>query len=161
MLSRNSGIRDIQEVLQVSRICILNHLLKEASLCQWTPKQTRYKSLQIDEHSSYVGSKKRKRWLIYAYAPEKDVILAYVIGSRSAKTVRKLYQMLVKLQIDEYCTVDWKSFKEVFAKENHKKGKSFTRNIEGINNALRARIDVLSEKLLVFQKRISITKLKS
>jgi len=153
MLSRNSGIRDIQEVLQVSRICILHHLLKEASLCQWTPKQTRYKSVQIDEHWSYVGSKKRKRWLIYAYAPETDEILAYVIGSRSAKTVRKLYQMLVKLQIDEYCTDDWKSFKQVFAKENHKQGKSFTRNIEGINNALRARNRRFVRKTTCFSKK--------
>jgi hypothetical protein len=71
MLSRNRGIRDIrgirgirdiQEVLQVSRICILNPLLQGASLCQWTHKHT-IKAFR-DEHGSYVGSKKRKPWLI-------------------------------------------------------------------------------------------------
>jgi IS1 family transposase len=38
--------------------------------------------------------------------------------------------MLVKLPRDAYCRDDWKSFQEVFARENHKKAKSFTRNIE-------------------------------
>jgi hypothetical protein len=51
---------------------------------------------------SYVGHKKKqKRWLIYAYAPETDEVLAYVIGNRGIKTVKKLYPLLKNFAIEE------------------------------------------------------------
>ncbi|WP_448528916.1 IS1 family transposase [Raineya sp.] len=105
MLLRNSGIRDIATVLQVSRACVLNQLLKQSEKCVITPKQKHYKSVQIDEFWSYVQHKKKhKRWLFYAYAPETNEVLGYVIGNRSAKTIKKLLQMLKDIEIDQYCT---------------------------------------------------------
>jgi IS1 family transposase len=41
-----------------------------------------------------------QRWLIYAYAPENKEVMGYVMGDRSAKTVKKLYKMLKKWRID-------------------------------------------------------------
>ena len=65
LLLRNNGIRDIQTVLKVSRWCVLNILLSEAQNCVITPKSVHYKSVQIDEHWSYVHQrKKKKRWLM-------------------------------------------------------------------------------------------------
>ncbi|MCS6832514.1 MAG: IS1 family transposase, partial [Flammeovirgaceae bacterium] len=58
------------------------------------PKLKHYRSVQIDELWSYVGQKSQKRWIVYAYAPETDEILAYEIGRRNAATVRKLYNKL-------------------------------------------------------------------
>ncbi len=93
MLLRNCGIRDIATILQISHQCILNKLHSEAQKCVISPKLKHYKSVQIDEHWSYVQQKKKKkRWLIYAYAPESDEVLAYVIGNRDIKTVKKLYK---------------------------------------------------------------------
>jgi len=60
---------------------------------------------------------------MYAYAPETDEVLAYVIGSRGIKTVKKLYQLLKNLVIDEYCTDNWTAFVRVFSQENHQIGK--------------------------------------
>jgi hypothetical protein len=77
MLLRKCGIRAIQTILKVSRGCILNILLLEAQKCVLVPQLKHYKSVQIDEFWSYVGHKKKgKRWLIYAYAPETDEVLA-------------------------------------------------------------------------------------
>ena len=105
MLLRNSGIRDIETILNVSRKCVLNTLVWQASKCEIVPKQSHYKSVQIDEHWSYVKEKKKqKRWLIYAYAPETKEVIGYVIGKRDTKTVKKLYEKLAKLQLDEICT---------------------------------------------------------
>ncbi|TAF34527.1 MAG: IS1 family transposase, partial [Cytophagales bacterium] len=51
----------------------------------------------IDEFWSYVGHKKKgKRWLIDAYAPETDEVLAYVIGNRGIKTVKKIVSIVEK-----------------------------------------------------------------
>ena len=154
MLLRNSGIRDIETVLKVSRSCVLNTLLKEAEKCLITPKKDHYKTVQIDEHWSYVHQKKKKkRWLIYAYAPETDEVIGYVIGKRDIKTVKRLYKLLKSVKIDQYCTDDWKAFANVFAKENHQIGKHLTRNIEGVNTSLRARNRRFVRKTTCFSKK--------
>lgn len=154
LLLRNSGIRDIETVLKVSRRCVLNCLFSESNKCLISPKLTHYKSVQIDEHWSYVHQKKKKkRWLIYAYAPETDEVLGYVIGNRGIKTVKKLYELLKNIQIDEYCTDDWAAFANVFAHENHQIGKHLTRNIEGVNTSLRARNRRFVRKTTCFSKK--------
>jgi insertion element IS1 protein InsB len=153
MLLRNSGIRDIETVLNVSRKTVLAVLRQTADKWQFAPKQTHYRSVQVDEFWSYVKRKKRqKRWLIYAYAPETDEVLAYVVGKRDIKTVKKLYALLKKLTIDTICTDAWEAFKHVFATMNHQIGKHLTRAIEGINTALRARNRRFVRKTTCFSK---------
>ncbi|GIV43639.1 MAG: hypothetical protein KatS3mg035_0762 [Bacteroidia bacterium] len=63
----------------------------------------------------------------------------YVIGNCSAKTIKKLLQMLKDIEIEQYCTDNWAAFAEVLARENHQVGKQLTRHFEGVNNALRAK----------------------
>jgi IS1 family transposase len=156
MLLRNSGIRDIQTILKVSRGCVLHTLISEAQKCVIVPKLRHYKRVQIDEFWSYVGHKKKgKRWIMYAYAPETDEVLAYVVGSRGIKTVKKLYQLLKNLTIDEYCTDNWAAFARVFSEENHQIGKHLTRHIEGVNNSLRARNRRFVRKTCCFSKKDS------
>jgi IS1 family transposase len=57
------------------------------------------------------------------------------------------------LKIDEVCTDAWSSFEKVFQNENHKIGKEFTRNIEGVNNSLRARNRRFVRKTTCFSKK--------
>jgi IS1 family transposase/transposase-like protein len=154
LLLRNNGIRDIETVLGVSRGCVLNVLLTESLKCELRPKFSHYKTVQIDEFWSYVHQrKKQKRWLIYAYCPETKEVLGYVIGDRSIKTVKKLYQLLKPLQIDTYCTDNWKAFKRVFRHENHQIGKHLTRQIEGVNASLRARNRRFVRQTTCFSKK--------
>jgi insertion element IS1 protein InsB len=75
------------------------------------------------------------------------------MGDRSAKTVKKLYKMLKKWQIDTYCTDEWKAFKQVFLSENHPIGKPFTKYIEGVNTSLRARNRRWVRKPTCFSKK--------
>lgn len=140
MLQRNSGIRDIENVLGVSRKCVLNTLCKRGAEAQISPSRSYYCSVQIDEVWSYVGRRKKgKYWLIYAYSPENDEILSYVCGSRGSKTVRALLKKLEGVQIEQYCTDSWKSFAEILPADRHKIGKDYTKGIEGVNTCIRAR----------------------
>ena len=41
-----------------------------------------YESLEVDEFWTFVGNKKNKHWLIYAYHRETGEIVAYVWGKR-------------------------------------------------------------------------------
>ncbi len=154
MLVRNSGIRDIEAVLGVGRQTLLKWLNQKADQCQFSPKQQHYRQVQIDELWTFVGQrKKQKRWLFYAYAQETDEILAWSWGTRSRKTVGKLYQQLQPLHIDCFCSDDWPAFQKVFPKDKHLIGKAFTKHIEGVNLCLRTRNRRVVRKTPCFSKK--------
>ena len=76
MLVRGSGIRDICYTLGVSMWKVLKTL--ESCAYEIKPKQKHYDRLEVDELWTYVGSKKSKQWLIYAYHRGSGEIVAYV-----------------------------------------------------------------------------------
>jgi len=128
LLERNSGIRDIAELLGISRKCVLANLCRQGNKICIQPVHQHYTSVQIDEVWSFAGKRKKgKYWLLYAYSPETDEVLAYSCGSRSAKTVRELMKKLREVKIDEYCTDHWKAFTKVLPLEKHTIGKAITK----------------------------------
>lgn len=154
MLLRNSGIRDIETILQVSRKTVQNTLIKEAEKCKISPKKNHYKSVQIDEFWSYCKKKKGgKRWIIYAYAPETDEVIGYVIGKRDKKTMQKLLLLLKDVIMDVVYTDNWETFISELKGYNHVVGKQFTKAIEGVNTSLRARNRRLVRKTTCFSKK--------
>jgi len=155
-LCRNSGIRDIENIFNVSKSYILNTLVTYAQKLEIKPQQKHYKSLQIDEFWTYVGTKKNKVWLLYAYCPETQEIVAYVFGDRSEKTIKELYAKLAenKIIVDEFCTDNWKAFAKILPKNKHKIGKKYTKNIEGNNNYIRSRNRRTVRKTCGFSKKL-------
>ena len=89
----------------------------------------------MDEFWSYVGNKKNKVRLIYAYHRASGEIVAFVWGKRNLKTAKQLRKKLSDLGVS-FNTVysdDWESFKGAFAADNHITGKENTVGIEGNN----------------------------
>jgi IS1 family transposase len=107
-----------------------------------TPKRKHYDVLEIDEFWTYVGNKKNKLWLIYAYHRTSGEIVAFVWGKRDLRTANKLRKRLNRLGItyDRIATDDWQSFITAFLQDTHDVGKGFTVGIEGNNCTLRHRI---------------------
>ena len=133
MLVRNSGIRDIEAVLGIHRQTVLKWLNQAAEEREVKPRQKHYQQLQIDEFWTFVKERQRnKQWLLYAYAPETDEIVAWSWGNRSAKTVKNLYAKLKDLEVDTFCTDDWKAFAKVLPAQKHKVGKAYTKHIEEV-----------------------------
>jgi len=154
MLVRNSGIRDIEAVLGIHRQTVLKWLNQAAAEREVKPRQQHYQQLQIDELWTFVKERKRKkRWLLYAYAPETDEIVAWVWGTRSAKTVKALYEKLKAVEVDTFCTDDWKAFAKVLPANKHQIGKAYTRHIEGVNLCLRTRNRRIVRKTACFSKK--------
>jgi transposase-like protein len=97
MFVRGSGIRDISFILCISIKKVLKILT--TSTYHLTPKRKRYDALEIDEFWTYVGSKKNKLWLIYAYHRASGEIIAFVWGKRDIKTANKLRKRIKRLGI--------------------------------------------------------------
>ena len=153
MLLRNCGVRDIETILGVSRYSVLSCLRRSALLFKNRLQHSYYPSLQIDEFWTYVGKRKEgKVWLLYAYSPEFDEIVAYVTGNRSAKTVEKLYKELSIVEVGEFCTDQWRAFQKVLPTEKHRIGKENTKHIEGVNTSFRTRNRRLVRQTTCFSK---------
>ena len=152
---RGCGIRDIAEILLVSIGKVLSVLVN--SHYDLKPMKTHYENLEVDELWTFVGSKSQKYWLIYAYDRQDGEIVAYVWGSRSAKTANKLRKKLKSLGVtyDHIATDDWKSFIKTFAKDNHNIGKQYTVGIEGNNCRLRHRMRRIFRKSCNFSKQLT------
>ena len=95
LLVRGVGIRDIAEIGRVSAKKVLSVLISFNK--QIKPKQLFYNSLQVDELWTFMGKKKNKKWLIYAYSPQTKEIVAWVWGKGNKKTARKLREKWKKL----------------------------------------------------------------
>jgi len=78
--------------------------------------------LEVDELWTFVGSKKNKVWLIYAYDRSGGEIVAYAWGKRDIATVRELEARLNALKVTYWnIAMDkWQSFVEIFGSEKSK-----------------------------------------
>ena len=63
--------------------------------------------LEVDELWSFVGQKKRQRWLWYAFEPRAKRIVAHVFGRRTEQTLKKLFHLLQAVEIQFVCTDAW------------------------------------------------------
>ena len=154
MLVRGVGISDISEIEQVSKNKVLSVLVNSNRII--TPKQAHYDKLEVDEFWTYVGNKKNKVWLIYAYHRETGEIVSYVWGKRNRKTANKLRDKLKLMGIsyDVIYTDKWESFITVFANDNLIVGKENTQGIEGNNCRLRHHIRRAFRKTCCFSKKL-------
>lgn len=90
------------------------------------PKTRYYERLKVDSFCTYVGRKKRKVWLIYAYDRDTSEIVAYVWGKRDLATARRRRSRLNNFNIS-YGSVsmdNWDSFLTAF-KSDKKRVDSF------------------------------------
>jgi IS1 family transposase/transposase-like protein len=154
MLVRGIGIRDISEIENISINKVLSVLVYSNHKIQ--PKQSHYEQLEVDEFWTYVGNKKNKVWLIYAYHRESGEIVAFVWGKRNVRTARNLRKKLTELNIsfDVICTDKWESFLSAFKNDNLIVGKKNTVGIEGNNCRLRHRIRRAFRKTCCFSKKL-------
>lgn len=155
-LLHGSGIRDCVKIFGVSAKTTLSLILQQGKAVQISPKQQRYRRVQVDELYSFVGHKGKKVWIFYAYAPETREILAMTMGKRSTKQLRSLMLQLkhLNIEVDFYCTDGFEGFKAVLPWFHHLIGKQFTKDIEGVNTAIRSKIARLHRRTTKFSKKL-------
>jgi IS1 family transposase/transposase-like protein len=154
MLVHGIGIRDIAEIEKISINKVLSTLVNSNHII--SPKQSYYDTLEVDEFWTYVGNKKNKVWLIYAYHRETGEIVAFNWGKRNLKTAFQLKKKLLDLGVSYgfIATDDWDSFVTTFKDNNHLIGKKYTVGIEGNNCRLRHRIRRAFRKTCCFSKKL-------
>ena len=104
----------------------------------------------------YVGSKKNKIWLIYAYDRSSGEIVVFVWGKRNLASAKQLREKLSQMGVSFDCIRcdNWESFLVAFELDNKQIGKQFTVGIEGNNNRIRHRIKRAFRRTCCFSKRL-------
>jgi insertion element IS1 protein InsB len=112
--------------------------------------------LELDELWSFVYHKKQKRWLWVALCRRTRQIVAFVIGDRSEKTCRRLWNKLpADYKACQSYSDFWDAYRKVFATETHHcvgKETGQTAHVERWNNTLRQRLSRFVRKTLSFSK---------
>jgi IS1 family transposase/transposase-like protein len=154
MFVLGASVRDISTFATISIRKVLSILINSNRVI--IPKQSHYDFLEVDEFWTYVGNKKNKVWLIYAYHRATGEIVSYVWGKRDYKTAKRLRDKLKSqgVTFDTVYTDNWDSFRSVFQNDNHIIGKDNTKGIEGNNCRLRHRIKRAVRKTCCFSKKL-------
>jgi IS1 family transposase len=112
--------------------------------------------LELDELWSFVLKKDQKRWLWTAMCRRTRQIVAFVIGDRSRKTCRRLWNKIPQDYKACHSFSDfWEAYQQVFPKETHRcvgKETGQTAHMERWYNTLRQRLARFVRKTLSFSK---------
>lgn len=107
---------------------------------------------EVDEQWSFVGNKKNRRWLWYAWEPRDKRVIAHAFGKRNNETLEQLLSLLAPFKIGIYCTDHFGAYTSTLPSDKHIIGKRFTQRIERTNLTLRSRIKRLVRKTIGFSK---------
>jgi insertion element IS1 protein InsB len=112
--------------------------------------------LELDELWSFVFKKDAKRWLWIALCRRTRQIVAFVLGDRSEKTCRRLWNKIPETYRTCHSFSDfWDTYQKVFSTETHQsvgKESGQTAHVERWNNTLRQRLARFVRKTLSFSK---------
>ena len=107
---------------------------------------------ELDEMWSFVGSKKKPRWLWHAIDRRSGQVLAYVFGRRKDQVFLELKKLLEPFGIEKYCTDGWGAYERHIPEEDHEVGKRKTQQIERKHLGLRTRIKRLARRTICFSR---------
>jgi insertion element IS1 protein InsB len=134
------SLRGIERLLKISHVTVLKwvrqwgkaiaRLRREAE-----PKEVR--QVEIDELCSYIGEKKKQKWVWVGVDRERGKVLDFVVGDRSERTGRRLYERLKGYQVKRFCTDYWGSYKAILSSYLHKASKAETHGLERVNSLIR------------------------
>lgn len=80
------------------------------------------------------------------------MILGFVVGDRSYKTGKRLYEQIQGQECEKYCTDYWESYTKFLPKDKHVQSKAETYTIEGYNSCFRQYLARLHRKTKCYSK---------
>ena len=89
---------------------------------------------------SFVGSKKRPRWLWEALDHQTGRVVAYVFGRREDRALLRLKALLAPLGIRRFYTDGWGAYRRHLNPKRHVVGKRRTQQLERKHLTFRTRI---------------------
>jgi insertion element IS1 protein InsB len=163
MALNGSGIRDTARVLRISPTTVIA-VLKKASALQLVNRallpSRRSRALRVSagravelaEMWSFVGAKKRARWLWHAIDHHTGRVLAYVVGTRKDAAFLKFKALLAPFGITRYYTDKAGVYHRPLPPAQHTIGELSMQKIERKHLSLRTRLKRFARKTLGYSR---------
>ena len=115
-------------------------------------------SLKVDEMWSFVGAKKRPRWLWWVEDAANGEIVAFVFGRRTHETFRSLLGLLAKsrIRIRRWFTDSWWAYFDCLDQSLRVEGKAAMQSLERKHLTLRTRLKRLCRRTICFSKSVLV-----
>ncbi|EPM5584767.1 IS1 family transposase [Vibrio vulnificus] len=107
---------------------------------------------EVDEQWSYVGNKKNRRWLWYAWSLDLNALLLMHLASETPMLYAHFCRYSNPSILVSFFTDDFSVYSKELPKAKHMVGKRFTQRIERTNLTLRSRLKRLVRKTIGFSK---------
>ena len=112
--------------------------------------------LELDDVCSFIKERKNKKWLWVALYRRTRQVVVYIIGDRSKRSFRELWEVIPEKYKNLHSYSDfWDAYRKIFPVETHRsvgKESGGTNHIERWNNTLRQRLGRYTRKTLSFSK---------
>lgn len=136
-----------------------NDLLVNELYSKERGRRVEFLGIQLDEMWTFVGNRSNKQWLWMALNPQNRQIVAFHVGSRSAKDAEIFHEKIPDVFKGEagFFSDYWQAYIKAFEEENHfgvGKDSGLTAYIERFNCTLRQRASRLVRKALSFSKSL-------
>jgi len=94
LLKEGCGIRSISRLLSISPTTTLKKILAISSKIK-TPLIAIGKIYEVDELCTYIGNKKRKRWITYSLRKDTREVVNFIVGTRTKINLTKIISSLL------------------------------------------------------------------
>ncbi|MDR1881691.1 MAG: IS1 family transposase [Prevotella sp.] len=153
------GFRSIGRFLNVSHVSVYEWIksfgLNGKSL---QLQEKNIEIVEIDEMHSYIGQKKYC-WIWIAVDRLGKRFINFVIGDRSSKTGKKLWEKIKEFKMSKIATDHWSPYDNFVPEENHVRSKAETFTVEGYNSIFRHFLARMRRKSKCYSKSMEMLEL--
>jgi len=151
LLTEGLGIRSISRVLKISTTTLLKRIIAIANNIK-LPAATSGNSYEIDELCTFVKSKSRRIWIVFAFERETKKIVSFNVGARTNLTLNKVVGNIINSNPHTVFTDKLKNYKSLIPQCIHKTVRFGTNHVERLNLTLRTHLKRLNRKTICFSK---------
>ncbi|MBA5630371.1 IS1 family transposase [Moheibacter sp. BDHS18] len=145
------GIRSTARVLDISATTLLKRIISIANKIP-RPFISKGKVYEVDELRTYIKSKNRLVWIVYALERESWKIVSFNVGARTNKTLKAVLTTLQLSEAKSIYTDGLRNYKYLIQKKIHKVIRFGTNHIERFNLNLRIHLKRLNRRTICFSK---------
>lgn len=155
LLKEGCGIRSISRLLKISVTTVMKRIQMIAKNID-KPIISFCKEYELDEICTYVKSKIRKRWIVYAIRKDTKDVVDFAIGNRTNTTLKRVTDTLVLSNALNVYTDKLPNYKSLLPISIHSTKYRGTNHIERKNLTLRTHLKRLSRRTICFSRSESM-----
>jgi len=149
------GIRSTARVLKISTTTLLKRIVVIANGIE-QPPIIKGRSYEVDEMRTFIGTKSRLRWIVYALDRSSRQVVGFNVGRRTNHTLQVVITSLKLSDARKIYTDKLKNYRFLITRGLHSTLLRATNHIERKNLTLRTHLKRLNRKTICFSRSLTV-----